>query len=151
MGTVHITSACFALFFGSLVLFMRKGSRNHIRAGYGYVYSMVVMLTSSAMITSLYGGFGPFHVATIISSVVTALGMIPVIRRKPAKHWKVMHFYYMYWSVIGLYAALFSEIFTRVPKTPFFGMVIFATLAVTLIGAFFFIRLKPKWEKAFGI
>ncbi len=37
-------------------------------------------------------------------------------------------------SYVGLLAAAAAETLSRIPATPFWGMVIFATVAVTVIG-----------------
>lgn len=55
----------------------------------------------------------------------------------------------MYWSVIGLYAAFAAEILTRIPKTPFFGMVGLATGVILLIGWIVLGRNKAKSAKVF--
>jgi uncharacterized membrane protein len=151
MGIIHIASAISSLVFGSLVLYLRKGTLKHRRAGYTYVASMSIMLISSFFIYRLFGHFGPFHVASIFSSIVTALGIIPIITRRPVEGWKFMHFNYMYWSVIGLYIALFAELLTRIPKTPFFGMVGVAFVLITGLGAYFFQKKKAKWKKIIGL
>jgi hypothetical protein len=52
----------------------------------------------------------------------------------------------MYWSVIGLYAAFVAEILTRVPETPFFGMVGLATFLVIGLGYVIWFRKKRIWQ-----
>jgi hypothetical protein len=57
----------------------------------------------------------------------------------------------MYWSVIGLYAALAAEVLTRIPDTPFFGIVGIATGVITIIGAICLRINRAKWVKIFAI
>ena len=57
----------------------------------------------------------------------------------------------MYWSVIGLYAAFAAEVLTRIPDTPFFGMVGVATFGIMLSGGVFFGINKKKWIKTFEV
>ena len=75
--------------------------------------------------------------------------MVPIWTKKPMNKWKYRHFSFMYWSVIGLYAAFAAEILTRIPKTPFFGMVGLATGVILIIGGIFFGIKKAKWIKVF--
>ena len=150
VGMIHLVSAILATVFGTMVLVMKKGTANHVRAGYAYTISMVVMLITAFMIYRLFGGFGIFHIAAIVSTFTLAGGMIPVIRKRPRKRWLEMHLAFMYWSVIGLYAAFASETLTRIPDTPFFGMVGIATFAIMLMGTLFYRRYLDSWKKTIG-
>lgn len=51
----------------------------------------------------------------------------------------------MYWSVIGLYAALVSEIVTRIPGVNFGLMVGLGTAAVMLVGWIVFLKNSRSW------
>ena len=97
----------------------------------------------------LFEGSMIFHYAAILSLLTLIGGMVPAIRRTN-KNWVYQHFSLMYWSVIGLYAAFASEALTRIPETPFFGMVGIATALITLIGALFFIKCKKTWRTQFA-
>ena len=149
-GGVHLAAAILAMIFGTAILMMTKGTKKHKQVGYLYAISMFVMLTTSFFMYGLFGGFGVFHVASIFSSLTLLGGMVPIWRKKPIKTYRSYHFSFMYWSVIGLYAAFFSEVFTRVPTTPFFGMVGIATFATCGIGALVFKKKKKEWQRAFG-
>ncbi|MDH5413495.1 MAG: hypothetical protein OEW87_05100, partial [Flavobacteriaceae bacterium] len=70
----------------------------------------------------------------------------PVWTKKPRTKWLIRHFSFMYWSVIGLYAAFVSEILTRIPKAPFFSMVGLATVVIIILGAIFFVNNRKKWQ-----
>jgi len=105
------------------------------------------------MIYRLFGRFGVFHIAAIISTVTLLGGMIPVIRRKPKNSWLNLHFSFMYWSVFGLYAAFVAEMAVRLPvrtvfssATTFFIMVGVATFATMLVGQIIFFKKKKKWQ-----
>lgn len=148
-GLIHLVSSCFALLFGTLVLVSKKGTSRHVKIGYLYVVSMGVLLLTAFMIYRLFNGWGIFHYATVFSLLTIALGMIPIWRKKPVNKWKYQHFSFMYWSVIGLYAAFAAEILTRIPKTPFFGMVGLASGLIMLVGSIIFIRNKAKWIRVF--
>jgi uncharacterized membrane protein len=150
-GLIHLMSSIGALITGTLVLIMKKGTKRHKQFGYAYVISMAILLATSFMIYRLFKGWGIFHYATAFSLIVLLLGMIPIWTKKPANTWKYRHFNFMYWSVIGLYAAFAAEILTRIPETPFFGMVGIATGVITIIGAIFLRRNQAKWVKIFAI
>lgn len=53
----------------------------------------------------------------------------------------------MYWSVIGLYAALVAEVLVRVPNTPFWWMVGVGVAVVTGFGTYFYVRKKKQWNR----
>ncbi|MCX2679069.1 DUF2306 domain-containing protein [Galbibacter sp. EGI 63066] len=150
-GLIHLISSIIALVAGTLALFMKKGTIRHKQIGYVYVISMVLLLLSAFMIYRLFNGWGVFHYATIASLLTISLGMIPIWTKKPTKKWKYMHFSFMYWSVIGLYAAFVAEVLTRIPETPFFGMVGISFVIITLAGGVFFGVNKSKWSSLFGI
>ena len=57
---------------------------------------------------------------------------------------------WMSWSCVGLLAAAAAETLSRIPSTPFWGMVAAASFGVVAIGAVV-IRLRvPKILAAFG-
>ena len=149
IGLVHLISSCFALIFGTYILIAKKGTKQHIKIGYLYVISMIILILTAFMIYRLFNGWGIFHYTTLLSLITIALGMIPIWIKKPVNKWKYLHFSFMYWSVIGLYAAFSAEILARIPKTPFFGMVGIATGGIMLIGGVFFGINKDKWKKIF--
>lgn len=94
---------------------------------------MAVVCITSFMIYRLFGGFGIFHIAALVS-IITLLGvMIPAFLRKP-DGWVILHFSFIYWSVLGLYVAFLSEIVTRVPDTPFLGMLGIGTCIIMAVG-----------------
>lgn len=148
IGLVHLLSAFLATITGTMVLFMKKGTKRHKQVGYVYVISMLVLNGTAFMTYRLFGGFGIFHYAAFGSALTVMGGMIPVIKKN--KGWIHRHFAFMYWSVIGLYAAFASETFTRIPETPFFGMVAIATGAIMLIGAIVYSKSRKTWKHQFA-
>ena len=150
-GFIHLLSSIFALIFGTMVLMMKKGTKRHKQIGYAYVVNMAILMITAFSIYRLFGGWGIFHYTTVVSLLTIALGMIPVWTKKPTNKWKFLHFSFMYWSVMGLYAAFAAELLTRIPKTPFFGMVGMATGIIMITAAVFFGKYKAKWIKIFGL
>lgn len=148
VGLIHLLAALLATVAGTMVLFMKKGTRRHKQIGYVYVISMFLLIATAFMTYRLFGGFGLFHYGAIFSALTIIAGMIPTIKKK--KGWIYRHFAFMYWSVIGLYAAFASETLTRIPETPFFGLVFLATGVVTLIGAIIYSKFRKTWVQQFA-
>lgn len=148
-GFIHLISSILALALGTLVLIITKGTRLHKKLGYGYVISMVVLNITAFSIYRLFGQFGPFHIAAIVSTATLLAGIIPVLYFRYKRSWIIFHFRFMYWSVIGLYAAFVSEIMVRLPDVRFWWSVGGATFIVIGLGFYFFIRQSKKWEAQF--
>ncbi len=134
---------------GTIVLVIRKGTRVHKQIGYLYAVSMAILNITAFMTYRLFGGFGIFHVAALLSALTLIGGMLPAIQRP--KGWIYRHLAFMYWSVIGLYAAFASEVLTRVPETPFFGMVGIATAIIMILGTIIYIKERKKWIVQFSM
>ena len=134
-GLVHSLLGVAALLLGLVVLLRPKGSRLHRRLGQAYVMSMLLLNVTALMIYDLFDGFGPFHVASLISLATVAAGFLPVYFHRPRATWMQVHATFMCWSYIGLLAAFVSEIATRVPGVGFSTGVIVATVVVVVGGA----------------
>lgn len=160
-GLLHLTAALVAVCSGTLVLLLPKGTRLHKRVGYVYTGSMMLLLATAFMIYRLFGRWGVFHWAAVVSAITLFLGMVPLLLRKrryQATNSRnlVWHLSFMYWSVVGLYGALVAESFVRLPgivledglpNRTFYNITGMATGAVMALGVFFFLRLQPKWAK----
>jgi uncharacterized membrane protein len=97
IGAIHLLASILALITGTLVLLLKKGTVLHKRIGYLYVAGMVVLIVTAFSIYRLFGGFGIFHFAAIVSTLTLLAGLIPVLTRKPKVKWMEIHFMYMYW------------------------------------------------------
>lgn len=148
IGLIHLISACIALVVGTFVLISQKGTRKHKKVGYIYFASMLILNVTAFMIYRLFGGFGIFHFAAIVSLVTLIAGMLPIYFK--SKNWLIQHFSFMYWSVMGLYAAFASEVLTRVPEAPFFGMVGIATGLIMITASIIFRKKKNEWMNQFN-
>jgi uncharacterized membrane protein len=154
IGLIHLIVSILALIFGTWILVVRKGTETHRKVGYLYAISMVLVIATALMIYRLFGTFGVFHFAAIVSSITLAGGMIPVFLRRPKNSWLGFHFSFMYWSVFGLYAAFVAETAVRLPvrtifDSPkmFFITVIIATVTTMLVGQIIFFKNKKKWQE----
>jgi uncharacterized membrane protein len=147
-GLVHALLGVSALIFGLAVLLRRKGTRVHRRIGQAYVLSMLLLNTTGLMIYDLYGRFGPFHVASIISLATVGAGFVPVYLRRPRAAWMPLHATFMCWSYVGLLAAFVSEVAVRVPGVGFGSAVIAATVVVVAGGAILIHTRVPRFVMA---
>lgn len=157
-GLVHLVAAVIALATGAAVLLLPKATVTHRRVGYVYTAAMVGVLLTSFSIYHLYGSFGIFHWLAVVSTVTLIGGMVPIVWRKPAGRYIEIHFAFMYWSVVGLYAAFFAETAVRLPDTViaagvpnhyFYTAAGIGTGVVMLIANIAWFRMKPRWAAQF--
>ena len=157
IGITHLAASLLALVFGTLVLYLPKGTRRHKSMGYWYFAAMVTVLATAFMIYNLYGRFGLFHIMALVSSISLLGGIVPMWTRWPAKNYFHYHVAFMYWSVIGLYAAFFAEVLTRLPFLIgvqqdilfyFYGLVALATGVTCWLGSRYFRRYLDSWLQA---
>lgn len=147
IGIIHLTAALLAMLFGTLTFFTNKGSRQHKQVGYAYVAAMITVNGTAFLIYELYHKFGPFHGAAVWSSVSIVAGMVPVLIKKPGEgKWLRLHYYFMNWSVVGLYAAFWAETLVRFfPIQQFWPVVLGATLGTVLIGGILIKRNQARF------
>lgn len=155
-GLIHLTSSIIALITGVFVLTTTKGTKAHKQIGYIYVISMIILNITAFMIYRLFGKFGIFHWFAILSFLTLLLGIYPVLV-KNFKNYILVHFNYMYWSVVGLYCALCAEILTRIPfiydlpnKRQLFGILTGVSIFIVMtIATIIFVKMKPKWTREY--
>jgi uncharacterized membrane protein len=149
LGWFHLATALLAMIAGAFVLAANKGTVQHKRVGYVYVFAMVLVCGSALGIYNLTGRFGVFHLMAIVSSLTLALGMTPLFLRNLPRKYKAVHVWFMYYSVLGLYAAFASELSVRIPDKPFFAMVGVATATIFGVGTAFILKKEKIWTKYF--
>lgn len=158
IGLAHLIASIIAVLTGTLNLTLSKGTVLHKRIGYIYSISMMALLLTAFMIYRLFGSWGIFHWTAVISTLTLICGLLPIMTRRPIKSYISLHFSFMYWSVIGLYGAFAAEVFVRLPKIViesgipnkvFYNLTGIGVGLTMGLGAFFFIKLKPKWDKQF--
>lgn len=134
IGWFHFITALIAMVAGLVVVFNTKGTTFHKIIGYIYVANMLLLNISSFFLIN-FGGFSIFHFFAILSLISIFGGMIPAWRRR--KNWFAYHFYFMSWSVVGLYCAFWAELGTRFVGNmqQFWWMVAGATLVTSWIGS----------------
>lgn len=115
VGQSHLVAALIALASGAWVLWARKGTRAHVRWGYTYLFSMVVLNATALSKYDLTGSFNMFH-ASALGSVLTVAGAFAaamVYRNTRDRRAISTHGQLMIWSYFGLVMALVAEIVTR--------------------------------------
>ncbi|MEM8909261.1 MAG: DUF2306 domain-containing protein [Bacteroidota bacterium] len=133
-GLFHTLFAIFAMLFGTLVFLNKKGTTTHKRLGYIYLVNMF-LLNFTAFAIYNFGGFSLFHGFALVSLFAIIRGILPAIRRTQA-NWLRSHYYYMNWSVVGLYCAFWSEVGVRFFDMRYFWWVVMlATILTSIIGA----------------
>ena len=137
LGTVHLIFALTAVLTGTIVVFIRKGTRAHRSIGYGYFTSMLGTNITALFIYRLTGTINFFHIAAVLSLLFLSVGMGAVIFHRPRKSWLNLHGAMVTGSYVGVLSAFFAEITTRIPGVHF-GLAAGATTAVvTAIGVYF--------------
>ena len=115
---------------------------------------MLGVLVTAFMIYRLFRGFGIFHWMAIVSAITLLGGMIPILLKRP-KSYVSLHFNFMYWSVIGLYAAFVSETLVRIPSvviesgipnSTFYNMTGVGVALTMGLGVFFYLKNKKIWN-----
>jgi len=148
-GWLHVIAALVAMVTGAIVVLRPKGTVQHRRIGYAYVGSMLLLNISAFLIYRLFGTFGPFHIAALVSLGSVIAGMYPAIQR--TKNWLERHYEFMGWSVIGLYAAFWAETTVRFFDMRYFWYVtMISTMLTVAVGAYILKRNKPKFMETFS-
>jgi uncharacterized membrane protein len=157
-GLIHFVASIFALILGSFILLLSKGTTKHKIIGRLYALTMLVVLITAFMTYRLFGTWGIFHWTAVISSLTLICGLIPILTKRPINNYKSLHFSFMYWSIMGVYGAFVSETLVRmpqvvvesgIPNSVFYNMTGIGTALVMGLGVYFFLKLKPKWDKHF--
>ena len=143
IGVLHLISSILAMIFGMTVLMTTKGTSLHKKFGWAYTVNMLIILVTALLIYRLFGSFGPFHYIALIGFAYLLGGILPVLY-KP-KNWIKNHVYFMYWSVVGLYAAFVAEVAVRIPESTFWWMVGIGTACVAVYGGIVYAKKKHKW------
>jgi Na+-driven multidrug efflux pump len=105
---------------------------------------MLILNTTALLIYDLFGGFGPFHYMALFSLATVLGGLVPAFLKKPKEKWLDMHYEFMSWSVIGLYAAFWAETFSRFFRFAGFSTLVIIASSLTLIIGAVILKKKKK-------
>jgi len=149
LGWFHFITALMSILFGTYILFKPKGTKLHKQIGYLYVFSMVLVCGSALGVYNITGDFGIFHTLAIAGLLTLIMGLLPLLINKKSNKNKVLHVWFMYYSVLGLYAAFVSELSFRIPEEPSYGAVGIATAIVFILGSVFIFWKENSWKNKF--
>jgi len=143
IGYLHLLFSIISMITGLIVILNTKGTKFHKRVGYVYVVNMLLLNISSFFISN-FNGFSIFHFFAIVSLITILAGMYPVLKR--SKNWLQKHYYFMAWSVVGLYCAFWSEVGPRFVKNmqDFWWAVAIATFLTAFLGNYFIKKNAKK-------
>lgn len=143
IGYLHLLFSVISMITGLIVILNTKGTKFHKKVGNVYVVNMLLLNISSFFISN-FNGFSIFHFFAIVSLITILAGMYPVLKR--SKNWLQKHYYFMAWSVVGLYCAFWSEVGTRFVKNmqDFWWAVAIATFLTAFLGNYFIKKNAKK-------
>jgi uncharacterized membrane protein len=148
LGWFHLIAALLGMLSGAFVLFKPKGTKLHKNIGYVYLASIISVCGSALLIYNLTGYFGIFHLLALVALATLVAGMIPLLIKN--KSYRVFHLWFMYYSVVGLYAAFASELSVRIPERPFYTLVGIATGMIFVAGSIFIVKKEKVWSRYFA-
>lgn len=114
---VHTLFSTIALLSGVIFL-IPKGTANHKKIGYLYVFSMIVSLITSFGLFNLWNRFGVYHALSLVSFMTLAIALYFPILGRGRKKWAEHHLLWMGYSYIGLVMAAGSHLFSVFQEWP---------------------------------
>ena len=149
LGRFHFITALISMLSGTYVLFQPKGTQLHKRFGYLYVLSMVLVCGSALGVYNITGNFGVFHTLAITGLLTLVLGISPLFLKNINSKHRIFHLWFMYYSVLGLYAAFVSELSLRIPEKPSYSVVGITSVTVFIFGSIFIFWKEKTWKNYF--
>lgn len=157
-AALHTALGITALVTGVSVLARRKGDRAHRTVGRVYVGAMLTLCLLSFGLrdsTPFFAGYGPFHVAAVVSLVTVSAGAWVAWRRR-SPDWLEAHFMWMAWSYIGLVMATGGHVMrpvflilrdAGVHAGLAMGLSLFVVWGLPpLVGSRWIARRRPAWR-----
>ncbi len=142
LGLIHTVLALLAMATGTIVILGRKGTAGHKLTGYAYAAAMLG-LNGTALGIYNFGSFNLFHIFAIVSLLTLLGGLVPAWRR--SQGWLGRHYYFMSWSIVGLYCAFWAEVGVRFFDMRYFWWVVMiATAGTAAVGAIVINRERQK-------
>ena len=115
LGWFHTILAVTALISGAVNLLRRKGTPAHRWGGRVFALSMVGLNGTALAIYRFTGHFNTFHALAFASLATLAVGIYPVVFKRPRRYWLEMHYFAIGAAYAGLLAAFANELLARVP------------------------------------
>ncbi|ALM06397.1 hypothetical protein SB49_00125 [Sediminicola sp. YIK13] len=149
LGWFHFITALISILSGTYILFRPKGTKLHKQFGYIYVLSMFLVCGSALGVYNITGDFGVFHILAIAGLLTLIMGLSPLLLKNISNKHKVLHMWFMYYSILGLYAAFVSELSIRIPEKPSYGIVGIASAIIFILGSIFIFWKENTWREYF--
>lgn len=149
LGWFHFITALISMLSGTYFLFQPKGTQLHKRFGYLYVLSMVLVCGSALGVYNITGDFGVFHTLAIAGLLTLVFGISPLFFKNINSKYRIFHLWFMYYSVLGLYAAFVSELSLRIPEKPSYSAVGITSVTVFIFGSIFIFWKEKTWKNYF--
>jgi uncharacterized membrane protein len=151
-GAVHSVLAMGCIVVGLIQLLRPKRGPGHRARGYAFVYAMLVADGTALLVFQFTGKFNVLHAGAIVNLLCVISAVIPVLRSPRPQNWKMMHYYWMSWSYVGLIAAAATELVVRTvhPGTREQAWAVTSGMAVlvTAIGYILINRYRPAESRA---
>lgn len=157
IAAVHTALGLTSLVTGAFVLARQKGNRTHRIAGRVYAGALVVLCLLSFGLrdsTPMWNGFGPFHIAALVSLGTVTAGVVVARRRRD--NWLAAHYMWMAWSYIGLVMATGGHVVqplflglrdVGVPTAVSVAVALAVAWVVPpLVGRWWIARQQPGWD-----
>src|SRR5215470_14860148 len=104
-GAIHATLATLCIAIGLIQFLRPKRGAGHRARGYFYVYAMLVADGTALLVYQFTGRFNVLHAGAIMNLVCIVVAIIPLLRSPRPANWKLLHYYWIAWSYLGLIAA----------------------------------------------
>jgi len=93
MVWMHVAAGFIALGAGAVALSTRKGARLHRKSGAVFVYGMLLMTLSGAVLAATQMAAEPIHRMNVVAAVVTAYLVVSSLLtvRRPVEQYRWMH------------------------------------------------------------
>ncbi len=113
-----MAAASLGLVAGAIQMLRPRRDRLHRQVGYVYVGVMAVNNLTALGIYEFTGGPNIFHGFAVYSLVSITLALRPMLIKPRPWQWRRMHYMWIAWSYVGLWAAAVVEFLTRVVLLP---------------------------------
>jgi uncharacterized membrane protein len=169
VGTIHLVASVASVVLGAVVLWLGpKGGARHRQIGWTYVVAMLTVNATAFVLNGLFGGFSPFHVASVVSLTGIVAGVLAARRARKARlaqqaflrsNRVEVHFWWMTFSYVGLVAAIASEAVTRLQVMrgiggggAVFGAVVGGTTALVFaVGSYLIVTRRARVLEPFRV
>ncbi len=153
LGIAHLVFGIGTLLGGFAQLLLPKGNMVHRYLGRFFAVSLI-FTDISALNISQSGHFHAFHILAIVSLIVLALGVLPVMFSRSVLAME-MHIYLMYWSNLAPLAAFSAEMLAKYPYTRYYHNLPEAAVHCVIFWLFIFyfgqLPLIDNWRKQFAL